>query len=137
MKALDEVEARRASTAEACPGDAGSVIRIDEPGSCYLTGSVFGEAGKHGIEVAASGVTIDLNGFEVVGVEGLLSGVLDNGDIVAFVGVIIRGCGGVRGELACRVGGEFWGLGRLGRAPPRMRSGLAGEGDPSLALGAS
>ena len=28
-------------------------------------------AGKHGIEIAASGVTLDLNGFDLVGIAGM------------------------------------------------------------------
>lgn len=57
------------------PGDADSVYRIVSPGSYYLTGTLFGVVGKHGIEIASSGVTLDLNGFELRGITGTLSGV--------------------------------------------------------------
>lgn len=50
------------------PGDADSLYRITSGGSYYLTGNVLGVANKHGIEIAAWGVTIDLNGFELNGV---------------------------------------------------------------------
>jgi parallel beta-helix repeat protein len=53
------------------PGDANSVFKITQPGSYYLTGNVAGVAAKHGIEIAASGVTIDLNGFDLVGAPGM------------------------------------------------------------------
>ena len=52
------------------PGDADSTFRITQPGSYILGANVVGVAGKHGIEIAASGVTVDLNGFELKGVGG-------------------------------------------------------------------
>lgn len=52
------------------PGDADSLFRITQPGSYILEANVVGVTGKHGIEIAASGVTIDLNGFELKGVGG-------------------------------------------------------------------
>ncbi|MGE3107741.1 MAG: right-handed parallel beta-helix repeat-containing protein [Phycisphaerales bacterium] len=70
-KTLTEVEPRTAISATNTPGDADSLFRITQPGSYYLTGSIQGVAGKHGIEIAASDVTIDLNGFEVVGTTGI------------------------------------------------------------------
>jgi parallel beta-helix repeat protein len=57
------------------PGDADSLFKITLPGSYYLTGNITGVAAKHGIEIAASGVTLDLNGFELQGVAGSLDGV--------------------------------------------------------------
>jgi parallel beta-helix repeat protein len=56
------------------PGDndaTPSLYKITQPGSNYLTGNITGVAGKHGIEIAASGVTLDLNGFDLVGVPGM------------------------------------------------------------------
>lgn len=70
-KTLTEVEPRTAINAANTPGDANSTFRIAQPGSYYLTGNVTGAAGRHGIEIAASGVTIDLNGFELIGVPGM------------------------------------------------------------------
>lgn len=58
------------------PGDADSLFKITQGGSYYLTGNVAGVAGKHGIEIASWGVTIDLNGFELNGVaDGTLDGI--------------------------------------------------------------
>ncbi len=67
-KTLTEVEPRTAINATNTPGDADSVYQITQPGSYYLTGNINGVVGKHGIEIAASGVTLDLNGFELAGV---------------------------------------------------------------------
>ncbi|MCK6476218.1 MAG: right-handed parallel beta-helix repeat-containing protein [Phycisphaerales bacterium] len=74
-KALTEVEPRIAISAATTPGDGDSTFKITQPGSYYLTGNVTGASGKSGIEIAASGVTIDLNGFALLGVSGSLSGV--------------------------------------------------------------
>lgn len=68
-------EPRIAVNATNTPGDANSVFRISTAGSYYLTGNITGEAAKHGVEIGASGVTLDLNGFDVVGVANSLDGV--------------------------------------------------------------
>ncbi len=74
-KTLAEVEPRIAISATSTPGDADSSFRITQPGSYFLTGNVTGAADKNGIEIAASNVTIDLCGFEVVGVRESLDGI--------------------------------------------------------------
>ncbi len=74
-KTLTEVEPRIAISATNTPGDADSLFKITQPGSYYLTGKITGVLGKHGIEIAASGVTLDLNGFELAGVAGSLDGI--------------------------------------------------------------
>jgi len=68
-------EPRTPINATNTPGDADSVYKITTPGSYYLTEDVLGETGKHGIEIASSGVSVDLMGFEVRGVLGSLSGI--------------------------------------------------------------
>lgn len=70
-KTLTEVEPRIAINLTNTAGDADSVYKISQPGSYYLTGNVTGVAGKHGIEITASGVTLDLMGFDLVGVPGM------------------------------------------------------------------
>jgi parallel beta-helix repeat protein len=104
MKTLTEVEPRIAINATNTPGDADSVFKITQPGSYYLTGNVQGVAGKTGIEVTASHVTIDLRGFELVGVAGSLAGIDIN--FVLFGVTIkdgtIRGWGsdGIKGNMS-------------------------------------
>ena len=70
-KTLTEVEPRIAINATNTPGDADSRFKITQPGSYYLTGNITGVAGRHGIEIAASGVTLDLMGFDLVGIPGM------------------------------------------------------------------
>ncbi|MGD9691008.1 MAG: right-handed parallel beta-helix repeat-containing protein [Phycisphaerales bacterium] len=75
-KTLTDVEPRIAMSATTTPGGATAILRISQPGSYYLTGNVIGVAGRHGIEISSSGVTLDLNGFEVIGV-GAAGGAFD------------------------------------------------------------
>ncbi|HYD00943.1 MAG TPA: right-handed parallel beta-helix repeat-containing protein [Phycisphaerales bacterium] len=88
MKPLSEIEPRTAINATNTPGDADSVYRITQPGSYYLTGNLTGANGKCGIEITASFVTIDLNGFAVLGGVGTLDGIRTAGGIC--FGVTVR-----------------------------------------------
>jgi len=74
-KTLTEVEPRTAINLTNTPGDADSLFKITQRGSYYLTGNITGVVGKHGIEIAASGVTLDLMGFDLSGVPTSLDGV--------------------------------------------------------------
>lgn len=67
MKDLDLVEPRVPITA--------LPLTISQPGSYYLAAALTGQAGSNGITVAASGVTLDLNGFTLRGGAGSLNGV--------------------------------------------------------------
>lgn len=55
-------------TQENTPGDADSVYRITQAGSYYLGRNVTAQDLKHAIQIAAAGVTLDLNGFVVSGI---------------------------------------------------------------------
>jgi hypothetical protein len=106
MKTLDQVEARTIVNATNTPGDAANTYIISAPGSYYLAGNITGAAGKHGISILASNVTLDLNGFALIGggEEGATRGVntstpisnlsIRNGSIHGWSG------GGVRAEFA-------------------------------------
>ncbi len=86
-KTLTEVEPRIAINAANTPGDADSSFKITQPGSYYLTANITGSPAKHGIEIDASGVTLDLNGFHLVGDPTTLAGIKINN--IALVGVTI------------------------------------------------
>lgn len=75
MKTLEQVEPRTIVNATNTPGDADSVFKIAQAGSYYLIGPVAGVSAKHGIEIQADDVTLDLNGFSLVGVAGSLDGI--------------------------------------------------------------
>jgi hypothetical protein len=66
-KTLTEVEPRIAIGPSTTPGGTTAIYRIIKPGSYYLTENIDGKSGKHGIIVGASQVTIDLNGFSIMG----------------------------------------------------------------------
>ncbi|MEK6700699.1 MAG: hypothetical protein AABZ53_00405 [Planctomycetota bacterium] len=77
-KTLTEVEPRIAINAANTPGDADSLFKITQPGSYYLTGNITGVPAKNGIEIASTGVSIDLGGFELLGVAGSLRGITNS-----------------------------------------------------------
>lgn len=56
-------------------GSNSAMYVIDEPGSYTLRGNLYGVSGKNGIEVNASNVTIDLNGFLLRGIPGSHAGI--------------------------------------------------------------
>ncbi len=78
-KTLTEVEPRIAINSTNTPGSSAtsSIFRITQPGSYYLTGNIIAtQINRHVIAVAASGVTIDLNGFLIRGL-GTVQGAFD------------------------------------------------------------
>lgn len=84
MKTLDQIEPRTPLNAQTAPGDATNQFRITQRGSYYLTGDITGVAGKNCIEIAATGVILDLNGYRLEGVTGSLAGIItihDHGTI--------------------------------------------------------
>ncbi len=107
-------EPRIAINATNTPGDADSLFKITQPGSYYLTGNITGVLGKHGIEIAAGGVTLDLNGFDLSGVPAM--GAFDGVSVttlsvsnIAVVNGSVRGWGdegvdlGTAGATNCRL----------------------------------
>lgn len=75
-KTLTEVEPRIAINATNTPGDILTLYKITQPGSYYLTGNISVPTAVTGIGILASGVTIDLNGFELIGSNsGLAKGI--------------------------------------------------------------
>ena len=75
MKTLDQIEARTPIDSAHTPGDANNLFVITNAGSYYLTGNITGVSGKNGISINADNVTLDLNGFALVGVVGTLDGI--------------------------------------------------------------
>jgi parallel beta-helix repeat protein len=73
MKTLDSVEPR--IVVNGLPGSASAAHVITEPGSYYLTGNVIGFFGGIGIHILSDDVTLDLNGYSVVGTPGSWIGI--------------------------------------------------------------
>ena len=96
MKSLDLIEPRTAINSTNTPGNGATVFKISAPGSYYLTGNVTGVAGKDGIEIASGGVTIDLNGFSLIGVASSVYGIRLASTAIAYPNICVRN-GVVRG----------------------------------------
>jgi parallel beta-helix repeat protein len=71
MKTLSQVEPRTAIT--------NLPYTISVPGSYYVTTNLTGVAGSAGISVSANNVTIDLNGFSLIGIPGAGDGINNTG----------------------------------------------------------
>ncbi len=69
MIRLDEIEPR--TPISALP------FTINQCGSYFLTDCLTGVAGQNGITIDADDVTLDLNGFTLIGVPGSLDGIAD------------------------------------------------------------
>ncbi|MBN1269712.1 MAG: right-handed parallel beta-helix repeat-containing protein [Kiritimatiellae bacterium] len=67
FKTLHEVEPRTPVT--------NLPFTISQPGSYYFTTNLTGVSGDHGIDVQASDVTLDLNGFSLIGATGCWNGI--------------------------------------------------------------
>ena len=75
MKTLEEIKPQVPINAINTPGDTGSLFIISQPGAYYFTGNIRGISGQNGIVVQADDVTLDLNGFSLVGLPGSLDGI--------------------------------------------------------------
>lgn len=106
FKTLQQVEPRTPIDSDHTPGDASSLFRITSPGSYYFVGNISvgrGLTPQNGIRVSASDVTIDMNGFRLLGGTNDLHGItvdsgrkniaIRNGHITGFGGDGINGDG--------------------------------------------
>jgi len=74
IKTLGQIEARIIVNSSNTPGDATSSFKITNPGSYYLTANITGVSNQHGVLIAAPNLTLDLNGFSLIGVPGSRAG---------------------------------------------------------------
>jgi parallel beta-helix repeat protein len=74
-KTLTEIEPRTAINAANTPGNGTAMFMITQPGSYYLTADLIGDDAKNGLVIATDNVTVDLNGFQVVGTSESLKGI--------------------------------------------------------------
>jgi len=125
-KTLVQVEPRTALTQENTPGDATAVLVITQPGSYYLTGNVSVPANKSGIRVAATDVSIDLNGFTISANDAAgTTGITDSGAGMANVSI----CNGVIERTA------NYGVFLIGQPTRLSRLTLRGHGKLGALLG--
>lgn len=81
MKTLAQLDAqislngeKRIDVATLPPNDSSQYV-ISAPGSYYLSGNLTGENGKNCISIEADDVTLDLNGFALIGINGSLTAI--------------------------------------------------------------
>jgi parallel beta-helix repeat protein len=67
MKSLDQIEPRTPVDAVHTPAAGFGEFAITNPGSYYLTTNIIGVTSKYGIEIMTNHVTLDLNGFALLG----------------------------------------------------------------------
>ena len=79
MKTLDQIEARTPISS--------APFTISQPGSYYLTTNLVGVSGQNGIAISSGNVTLDLNGFTLLGVSSSLRGVYVSG---SFTNITVR-----------------------------------------------
>lgn len=77
MKSLAQVEPR--TPVQTLAGDVGNLYIISQPGSYYLTTNLIGAGLKAGISIQADNVTLDLNGFAVIGTTLAAKGIVVSG----------------------------------------------------------
>lgn len=95
-KTLVEVEPRTIVNATNTPGDAAAVYILTQPGSYYLTGNITAPSGKAAIRIEASNVTLDLNGFEILGAgSGIATPFLGTQTGITVRNGTLRGGGGI------------------------------------------
>jgi len=75
MVTLDDINATALSAGDKRTPIASLPFTINQCGSYFLTGCLTGAAGQNGITIAADDVTLDLNGFALIGVPGSLDGI--------------------------------------------------------------
>jgi hypothetical protein len=76
MLKLSQVQPRIPVDAVHTPGNSTTEFLITAPGSYYLTTNIIGVSSEYGIEIIASDVTLDLNGFSMVGPAAANSGII-------------------------------------------------------------
>lgn len=105
MKSLSQIDAHITQIGDKRIAISAAGTVINTPGSYYLTANITAAAGGNGIQVAADNVTIDLNGFAIIGqgTSGTPAGIaitethsnlcVKNGTITGFNGDGIGGSG--------------------------------------------
>lgn len=112
FKTLEQIEPRTPIGTNTTPGDVSSLFKITQSGSYYLTTNIVGEASKNGIEIAASGVSLDLMGFDLLGVPDSQAGVRASAAItnVAIRNGSIRNWGGNGVDCSDTANGQITGV---------------------------
>jgi parallel beta-helix repeat protein len=83
-------EPRVPLSAATTPGNAFAISVINAPGSYILTQDITVPAGRDGIRLNASNVTVDLNGFSIIGQPGSSGGVEFQDQATVYNNIVVR-----------------------------------------------
>jgi hypothetical protein len=86
MLTLAQIEPRTPVDAVHTPGGSNEEFIISQPGSYYLTTNILGVSGEYGIEINTNNITLDLNGFSLMGLSSAYSGIY----IASYTNVTVR-----------------------------------------------
>lgn len=75
MLTLSQIEPRTPVDAVHTGSGGSAQFLITQPGSYYLTTNIVGVTGEHGINISANNVSLDLNGFSLVGTSNSYDGI--------------------------------------------------------------
>ena len=89
MKTLDQVEPRTPVDAVHTPGDFSDQFIISQPGSYYLTTNLVNTGASYGIYIVTNNVTLDLNGFSVLGTTNSYTGIYVPNNVACY-NVVVR-----------------------------------------------
>jgi hypothetical protein len=87
LKTLDQIEPRTPVDATHTPGNIFAQFIISQPGSYYLTSNIVSVSGKRGIEIDVSNITLDLNGFSMLGDSNALDGIYFSATTITNVAI--------------------------------------------------
>jgi len=103
MLTLAQVQPRTPVDSVHTPGNSANEFVISNPGSYYLTTNIMGVSSEEGIDIVASDVTLDLNGFSLIGPSTAYSGIAIYSTVTNVVvrNGIISGWGTLYNGISC------------------------------------
>ncbi|HEY5912188.1 MAG TPA: right-handed parallel beta-helix repeat-containing protein [Verrucomicrobiae bacterium] len=139
MKTLAQIEPRTPVGAETTPGGASSLYSITQPGAHYLTANVLGVTNRYGIAIDADNVTLDLNGFALIGVTNSRAGIIimNTSSNICVRNGAIQGWGGAGMYMGSGYGCIYEGLRLSGNGAEGLRAGLVSVVKACTAIGNS
>ena len=99
---LDEVDPSTPLDGAYVTGDASAVFIIKQPGAYHLVRDIVGDNGMSGVRIEASGVTIDMRGYNLVGSSMSGDGIVASPDTTEpdnerRAGIVVKGHGRIEG----------------------------------------
>jgi len=131
------IDQNRALAGNVTPGDApGFPVSINQPGSYRLSGNLTVSGSVNAIEINASEVTLDLNGFAIVGPTVCTGTGLSCSPIGSGTGIVTPGAPSGVSVYNGSVRGMFQGIHLNGRANLIEKIRAQGNSDAGIVIGA-